>query len=119
MASADFRLVGPAPENAILRLREVGKVLDDPEKIGSENEHVLRPLKDLSAIAKSLDCTVVFREVGNSRHVPATIDASSCPPIAQSLYPLPARLRKVTVDVKGGRCADIRRSSQPSKSVAV
>jgi hypothetical protein len=84
-SSAVFRFVGPTPENALLRLREVGKVLDDPEKIGSENEYVLRPVKDLSAIAKSLDCTVVFREVGNGRHVLATIDASSYPRIAQSL----------------------------------
>jgi hypothetical protein len=84
-SSAVFRFVGPAPENAILRLKEAGKVLKDPESIGPKNEYVLRPVKDLSAIAKSLECTVTFRELNNGHHVLATIDAESYPRIAQTL----------------------------------
>jgi hypothetical protein len=83
-ASAVFRFVGASPGLAIQRLREAGKILQDPETAG-QSEYILRPVKDLSAIAGKLDCSVVLREAAGEREVLARIERDSYSRISRSL----------------------------------
>jgi hypothetical protein len=84
-SSAVFSFVGTSPSLAIANLREAGRVLENPDVIGQPNEYVLRPIKDLSAIARALDCSIILKEVGDSKGVLATIESKSYDRISKSL----------------------------------
>jgi hypothetical protein len=84
-ASAVFRFFGPSPATAIQRLKEAGKVLKNPDDIGEQAEYILRPVKDLSAIAESLDCSVLLREAAKRHEVLARIERNSYAKISRSL----------------------------------
>ena len=58
--SAVFQFAAAQPETAIGRFRQTGAVLADPEQIG-ENEFILHPVEELSAVARSLECSIVLR----------------------------------------------------------
>jgi len=83
--SAIFRFSAAAPGPAIERLRVAGKVLENPDEIGQSNEYVLRPVKDLSAIAKALDCSILLREPGDRKDSLMTIEPKSYERISKSL----------------------------------
>jgi len=83
-SSAVFRFVGLSPELTIHRLRETGKILQNPQADG-ESEYILRPVKDLSAIAQSLQCSIILRQSGNGHDALARIEANSFARISQSL----------------------------------
>lgn len=83
-SSAVFRFVSPSPKKAIQRLKTTGKVLGNPADVG-ENEFVLRPVKDLSAIADSLGCSVILRMAGGRQDVLAKIEHDSYALVSRSL----------------------------------
>jgi hypothetical protein len=82
--SAVFRFTGQSPTVAINRLREAGKILHNPET-ASQGEFILRPIKDLSAIARSLECSIVIKEPGKGSSVYAEVDEKSYEAISKSL----------------------------------
>jgi hypothetical protein len=82
--SAVFRFVGPSPAVAIAHIKETGEVLKNPNNLGP-SEYVLRPVKDLSAIARALECPIVLREPGRGGAVLATITGDSYGLISKSL----------------------------------
>jgi hypothetical protein len=82
--SAIFRFAGHSPSAAINRLREAGRVLHNPETAG-QSEFILRPIKDLSAIARSLGCSIILKEPGRSTSVFAEVGADSYDAISKSL----------------------------------
>lgn len=83
-SSAVFRFVGLSPDLTIHRLREAGKILRNPETAGN-SEYVLRPVKDLSAIAERLDCKLVLRESGKTHQPLAEIEPGSYKRISSSI----------------------------------
>jgi hypothetical protein len=83
-SSAVFRFVGPSPAVAIQRLKETGLVLHDPDSV-AQNEYILRPVKDLSAIADSLGCSILLRQAGRDHEVLARIEGDSYQKISRSL----------------------------------
>jgi hypothetical protein len=83
-SSAVFRFVGPSPTQVIQRLRETGRILQNPEDVG-QSEYMLRPVKDLSSIADSLNCSVIVREAGKKNQILARIEADSYTRISKSL----------------------------------
>jgi hypothetical protein len=108
-ASAVFRFVGLSPAAAIERLKETGRVLQNPEDVGEKTEYVLRPVKDLSAIAESLGCTILLRAAGNGRAVFARIESGSYAKLSKSLLITGSTNLTGTVKRVGGatavRCA--------------
>ncbi len=82
--SAVFRFAGQAPPIAVQRLRQAGKILHDPEQV-DQSEYVLRPIKDLSAIARSLECSIVIKEPGKGSTVFAEVLGESYSQISKSL----------------------------------
>ncbi|HVA48044.1 MAG TPA: hypothetical protein VNH11_16865 [Pirellulales bacterium] len=58
--SAVFQFATPNPAQALTHLRQTGAILASPEEIG-ENEFVLHPVEELSAVARSLGCSIVLR----------------------------------------------------------
>lgn len=83
-SSAVFRFVGPTPAVAIHRLKETGKIISHPENAG-ENEYILRPVKDLSSIAGTLNCSILLREAGKRHTELARIEADSYERLSRSL----------------------------------
>jgi hypothetical protein len=108
-SSAVFRFVGLSPEVAIHHLKETGRVLQNPEEVGEKTEYVLRPIKDLSAIADSLTCTILLREAGNGRELLAKIEPGSYTRLSKSLLISGTTSLSGTVKRVGGatavRCA--------------
>jgi hypothetical protein len=84
-SSAVFRFVGPSITNSIQRLREIGRVLENPEDVGEENEYIIRPIKDLSSIADSLDCSLLLREAKKGHEIFARIEKDSYSKVASSI----------------------------------
>ena len=82
--SAVFRLGVKSPTPAITHLRVVGMILSNPDKAG-ENEYLLSPIERLSAVARSLDCTITIRESGRKKGVLAKIEPASYESISGSL----------------------------------
>lgn len=83
--SALFQFVGASVTTDLANLRGVGRVLESPDELG-KNDYVLRPIETLSAIARRLGCTVVFREATSEKTVLAKIEPSSYERIAGSLF---------------------------------
>jgi hypothetical protein len=83
-SSAVFRFLAPSPTVTINRIKDAGRVLGNPDDIGN-SEYVLRPIKDLSAIASSLNCSVVLREADKDHDVLARIEPDSYAKISKSL----------------------------------
>jgi hypothetical protein len=81
-ASAVFRFVAPAL--TLPRLKETGRILNNPDDVG-QSEYILRPVKDLSAIAASLGCTVLLRDANGGHEVLATIEPNSYAKISRSM----------------------------------
>jgi hypothetical protein len=107
-SSAVFRFVGPSPNLALQRLKETGRILENPEDVG-QNEYILRPVKDLSKIAETLGCTVILRETGKRHDVLARIEPASYAKISRSLLVSGSTQISGTVQRVGGatamRCA--------------
>lgn len=82
--SAVFRFVGPRPESALKHLKAAGRILQHPEEVG-DNEYVLRPIKDLGAIAKSLNCSIVLKQSGKDTPSLATIEQASYATLSRSM----------------------------------
>ncbi len=83
--SAAFQFIAPVPAVAVNYLRETGKILERPETIG-QNEYVLSPVEELSAIARSLDCRIILREPGKDSEILARIEPLSYSTISQKLF---------------------------------
>jgi hypothetical protein len=82
--SALFRFTGKSPDTTIKRFRQTGTVLENPEKIGA-NEYILRPVRELSSIAKSLGCSIVIKEPGQDGASLATIVDNSFDILSRSV----------------------------------
>ena len=63
--SAVFRLSAPSGQEAVSRIRAVGRFLTKPDDVG-ENDYILNPMERLSATARSLKCNIVLREPGRA-----------------------------------------------------
>jgi hypothetical protein len=107
-SSAVFRFVGPSPAVAIQRLKATGRILENPEDVG-QYEYILRPVKDLSKIAETLNCSVILREAGRRHEVLARIEPTSYSKISRSLLISGSTQISGTVQRVGGatamRCA--------------
>lgn len=75
--SARFQCVSVCPADIQANLRIVGEMLDDPASdSGQRASLVLKPIENLSRIAKSLDCRILFRDI-SSKEVLAKIEPTS------------------------------------------
>jgi hypothetical protein len=83
--SAVYSFCGPAPETPIQNLRLVGKVLAQPESIGS-NDYMLSPVERLSKAARNLGCVIVVREAGKDGKVLARIEPTSFDNLSRTLF---------------------------------
>ena len=83
-SSAVFRFVGLSPKTTLERFRDTGRLLKDPNA-GGASEYILRPVKDLSAIAGSLSCTVLLRGAGGENEILAKIEPNSFDQISRSM----------------------------------
>lgn len=101
-ASAVFGFVGPPPAVALHRLKEIGRVLQNPEEVGQQNEYILRPVKDLSSIAASLGCSILLREADKRHEVLARIEGNSYSKISRSLLISGSTTLSGTVQRVGG-----------------
>jgi hypothetical protein len=87
--SAVFQLGVPAGTEltaSLERLRGIGEFLASGEDTGAIDYDVLRPIKELSATARGLHCTISFREVGGADAVLARIEPDSYKSVAGSLF---------------------------------
>lgn len=84
--SAIFQCFAHKADLAISNLRVAGRVvaMPDPDK-SSEHSFVLKPVEEMSAIAKSLECHIIVRKPGDKSHAIVTVDPSSYERIAGSL----------------------------------
>src|SRR5262249_19135032 len=83
--SAVFRFVGQSPPTAIQYLRQAGKALDNPEEI-AENDHIIRPVERLSAIARRLNCPILVRESNRPDVILAKIEPASYDRMSRRLF---------------------------------
>ncbi|HBI42710.1 MAG TPA: hypothetical protein DDY78_07620 [Planctomycetales bacterium] len=83
-SSAVFQFVSGTQKLAVHRLKETGRILENPDDVG-ESEYILRPIKDLSSIAGALGCNVVLREAGKGGEVLARIGPESYARISHSI----------------------------------
>lgn len=83
--SAVFSLGGQPSPVVLDRLRETGKVLQEPET-GGDKDYILNPIEQLSAIAKKLACAIILRDPRNNTNgVLARIESGSYQKIARSI----------------------------------
>ncbi len=82
--SAVFKLGVKSTSPAVSHLRLVGKVLANPEEAG-QNDFLLRPIEQLSTIARSLNCSITIREARGKKGILAKIEPSSYESISGSL----------------------------------
>jgi hypothetical protein len=85
--SAVFQISTPTssdPRPALHRLRLVGDFLEDREDEGENIDYALSPIKELSATARSLNCTIALREARGDKHVLAVFQANSYESISKS-----------------------------------
>jgi hypothetical protein len=86
--SAVFRFACPAAAAATTAeryLRLVGDVLQDPEKVGN-NDYLLNPIERLSTTARTLQCSIIVKRVGDRSPVLARIEPTSFETISKSLF---------------------------------
>jgi hypothetical protein len=82
--SARFECAATMPDRAIANLRLVGAVLDAPDQADAI-AYAFSPIEDLSAIAKSLGCTITLRRAGERSAVLAKIEPDTFGKVARSL----------------------------------
>ncbi len=83
--SAILQFSGKSPSQVIKNLREVGTVLQHPEKIG-DNIHFLHPIEELSSTARKLNCSIILREPAKENAGLAQIEGNSFESISQSVF---------------------------------
>jgi hypothetical protein len=83
--SAILRFADRAAKQSIKNLREVGRILKDPEKIG-DNIHILNPIEDLSASARRLNCSIIMKQAHSNNGVLARIEPTSYHSLSQSVF---------------------------------
>jgi len=87
--SAVYRVAGPPPFEAQANLETAGRLLATPEQAGSGFDHMLPPLRSLSAVAKRLKCSITLRTPGKQGApgaVLARIGPSSYDDVADSFF---------------------------------
>jgi hypothetical protein len=82
--SVAYQFSCPRPDPALAHLRETGQILERPESIG-ENEYILGPVEELSAVAKSLQCSIVLKEPGKDGPILAQIGGGSYSAVSDKL----------------------------------
>jgi hypothetical protein len=82
--SAVFRMSAPSGQEAVNRIRAVGRFLTAPDEVG-ENDYILNPIERLSATARALKCRIVLREPGRDGGVLASIEPDTYELISKSL----------------------------------
>lgn len=76
--SAVFLCVAKKPKEAIANLRQMGKLLDEPDQTDGDRLAAALPAVDtLSTIARTLDCTVSIREATSRNGSLLTVTGSS------------------------------------------
>ena len=86
--SAVFQISTPTtsdPRPALHRLRLIGDFLEDQENDVENIDYALSPIKDLSATARSLDCTITLREAGPGKRILARFQPTSYESISKVL----------------------------------
>jgi len=85
--SAVFQISAPTtsdPRPALQRLRVVGDFLENREDDVENIDYALSPIKDLSATARSLNCTIALREARGDKGVLAVFQPNSYESISKS-----------------------------------
>jgi hypothetical protein len=82
--SAVFRMSAPSGQEAVNRIRAVGRFLTKPDEVG-ENDYILNPIERLSATARALKCKIVLREPGRAGDILASIEPDTYAVISKSL----------------------------------
>jgi hypothetical protein len=82
--SAVFSMGGQPAAVALVRLREVGQVLQKPETIG-DKDYMLSPIEELSSIAHRMECEILLREPHVGNGVLARIRQDSFKNISRSI----------------------------------
>ncbi len=82
--SAAFRMSAPSGQEAVNRIRAVGRFLTKPDDVG-ENDYILNPIERLSATARALKCRIILREPGRDGSVLASIEPDTYQLISKSL----------------------------------
>jgi hypothetical protein len=83
--SAVLRFSGMSPAPVLNNLREFGLVLRHPERIG-QNIRMLRPIEDLSATARKLNCTIKIKKPSKDDGELAIVDSASYENISKSIF---------------------------------
>ncbi len=82
--SAAFRMSRASGQEAVNRIRAVGRFLTKLDDVG-ENDYILNPIERLSAIARGLQCKIILREPGRDGGVLARIEPETYQLISKSL----------------------------------
>ncbi len=82
--SAVFRIEPPSGQEAVNRIRAVGRFLTNPDDV-AENDYILSPVERLSAHARSLNCKIILREPGRNGRILARIEPDTYEQISRSL----------------------------------
>lgn len=82
--SAVYQFAAQPKSLAKQRFTATGNVLHNPEEVG-QSEYVLRPIKDLSIIARVLECSILIKEPGKGSHVFAEVHGESYSELSKSL----------------------------------
>jgi len=86
--SAIFQISAPTtsdPKPALERLRLVGDFLENREDDVENIDYALSPIKDLSATARRLNCTITLREPGRDKLILALFEPTSYESISKLL----------------------------------
>jgi len=82
--SARFECAAKSPQMAVTNLRLVGAMMSAPE-VSDDIAFAFNPLEDLSAVARSLGCTITLRAADDRRTVLAKIEPDTFGRVARSL----------------------------------
>jgi hypothetical protein len=82
--SAIYRLAGPPPAVAVARLRILGEVIGEPDKIG-DHDYLLEPVNVLSRAAAKLGCRISIREAGPDHAILARIGPETYDDLSRSI----------------------------------
>ncbi len=87
--SAAFQLGVPAgaePRASLERIGSIGEFLAKREDVEGIDYDALRPIRDLSATARGLGCTISLRAAGRGRPILARIEPDSYESVAETLF---------------------------------
>ena len=106
--SAAFSFVAPAATISLEHLREVGRVLENPDTFEGE-DFILRPVDLLSGVARRLGCSILVRTAGKDKAVLARVGPDSYERLSERLFLTGETAVKGRVERVGGatsrRCA--------------